>query len=139
MTPVYEITTDPDRIDPAVVHRWLAEESYWAQGRSAEAVTRSMANSICLGALDGARLIGFARVVTDRVTFAWLCDVFVEESHRGQGVGDALVAAAVGHPELAGLKRFVLATADAHEVYRRHGFEVLDHPERWMMRRGSGA
>ena len=71
--------------------------------------------------------------------FAWLCDVFVDEGYRGQGIGGALVAAAVGHPELAGLKRFVLATADAHDVYRRHGFEVLDHPERWMIRRGPGA
>ncbi|HEX5631131.1 MAG TPA: GNAT family N-acetyltransferase [Acidimicrobiia bacterium] len=139
MTSEYEITTDTDRIDPAIVHRWLAEESYWARGRSAELVARSMANSICFGAFDGAELVGFARVVTDRATFAWLCDVFVDEAHRGRGVGGALVAAAVDHPELAALKRFVLATADAHEVYRRHGFEVLDHPERWMMRRGTGA
>ncbi len=139
MTSEYEITTDTDRIDPAIVHRWLAEESYWARGRTAELVARSMANSICFGAFDGAELVGFARVVTDRATFAWLCDVFVDEAHRGRGVGGALVAAAVDHPELAALKRFVLATADAHEVYRRHGFEVLDHPERWMMRRGTGA
>ncbi len=139
MTSEYEITTDTDRIDPAIVHRWLAEESYWARGRTAELVARSMANSICFGAFDGAELVGFARVVTDRATFAWLCDVFVDGAHRGRGVGGALVAAAVDHPELAALKRFVLATADAHEVYRRHGFEVLDHPERWMMRRGTGA
>lgn len=139
MTAGYEITTDPTRIDPVVVHRWLAEESYWAKGRSVEAVTRSMANSICFGAFAGTQQVGFARVVTDRATFAWLCDVFVTEPHRGRGVGGALVAAAVGHPELSELKRFVLATADAHEVYRRHGFEVLDNPERWMIRRGPAA
>lgn len=139
MTAGYEITTDPARIDPVLVHRWLAEESYWAKGRSVEAVTRSMANSICFGAFAGTQQVGFARVVTDRATFAWLCDVFVTEPHRGRGVGGALVAAAVGHPELSELKRFVLATADAHEVYRRHGFEVLDNPERWMIRRGPAA
>lgn len=139
MTMDYVITEDPALIDPEVVHRWLSEEAYWAKGRTREVVERSMANSICLGALHHGQLVGFARVVTDLATFAWLCDVFVVAEHRGRGAGGALVAAAVAHPELRGLKRFVLATADAHELYRRHGFEILDHPDRWMMRRGPGA
>ena len=139
MTPEYVITEDPALIDAEVVHRWLSEESYWARGRTLQVVERSMTNSICLGALHDGRLVGIARVVSDMATFAWLCDVFVVAEHRGRGVGGALVAAAVDHPKLRGLKRFVLATADAHELYRRHGFEILDHPERWMIRRGPGA
>ena len=136
----YLISDEADRLDADLIHRWLSEESYWARTRSREVVDRSLANSICLGAyLPEGSQVGLARVVTDRATFAWLCDVFVLAEHRGRGLGGALVAAAVEHPELAALKRFVLATADAHDVYRRHGFEVLDHPERWMIRRGPGA
>jgi GNAT superfamily N-acetyltransferase len=84
-------------------------------------------------------MVGFARVVTDRATFGWLCDVFVIEEHRGKGLGGALVRAAVEHPDLRNIKRFVLATADGQGLYAKYGFEVLDQPERWMMRRGDTA
>ncbi len=137
----YVISDDPARIDRDLVHRWLAGESYWAAGRTRETVDRSLDHgSVVFGAYDGdGAMIGSARVVTDRATFGWLCDVFVIAEHRGRGVGTALVRAAVTHPELRGLKRFVLATADAHEVYAREGFEPLDRPERWMIRRGDTA
>lgn len=132
----YEISDDPARVDVAAVHQWLSESSYWANRRSLETVERSIANSIPLGAYLGEVLVGFARVVTDRATFAWLCDVFVLAEHRGRGLGRALVDGAVSHPDLAGIQRFVLATADAHDLYRKSGFEVLVHPDRWMLRRG---
>lgn len=132
----YLISDDPARVDIAAVHTWLSEFSYWAKGRSPQTVARSIANSIPLGVYHDEALVGFARVVTDRATFAWLCDVFVMEEHRGRGLGRALVEAAVTHPELLGVQRFVLATADAQELYRKSGFEVLAHPDRWMLRRG---
>jgi GNAT superfamily N-acetyltransferase len=131
----YLISDDPARVDVAAVYTWLSESSYWAKGRSRETVERSISHSIPLGAYRGETLVGFARVVTDRATFAWLCDVFVLAEHRGQGLGQALVDAAVSHPELSGIQRFVLATADAHDLYRRSGFEVLPRPDRWMIRR----
>ena len=135
----YLVSDDPERVDVATVHRWLSEDSYWSRGRTRETVERSIANSIPLGAYRGAAMIGFARVVTDRSTFAWLCDVFVAPDHRGAGVGKALVAAAVDHPDLTNIKRYVLATADAQDLYRQYGFELLDNPDRWMIRRGHTA
>lgn len=133
----YLISDDPERVDVAAVYTWLSESSYWAKGRSRATVERSIAHSIPLGAYDDDLLVGFARVVTDRATFAWLCDVFVLEEHRGRGLGRALVEAAVNHPDLVGIQRFVLATADAQDLYRQSGFETLAHPDRWMLRRGS--
>ncbi len=135
----YVISDDPALVDVAKVHSWLDQTSYWAKGRTLETVERSIANSIPIGVYHRGATVGFARVVTDRSTFAWLCDVFVMEDHRGSGLGNALVEAAVNHPELQGIKRFVLATADAHDLYRKHGFEVLDRPDRWMFRRGDTA
>lgn len=136
----YEISDDPSRLDHEVVHRWLAEHSYWARGRTRETVDRSLEHSIVFGAYDASgATVGSARVVTDRATFGWLCDVFVVEEHRGRGLGKALVAAVAAHPDLVGLKRFALATRDAHDLYGRHGFAPLDAPERWMVRRGPTA
>lgn len=135
----YMISDDPALVDIAKVHSWLDQTSYWAKGRTLETVERSIANSIPIGVYRDGETVGFARVVTDRSTFAWLCDVFVMEDHRGSGLGKALVAAAVNHPDLKGIKRFVLATADAHDLYRQYGFEVLDRPDRWMIRRGDTA
>lgn len=136
----YEISTYPARLDLEVIRSWLAEESYWAQGRTSETVETSVAHSLNFGAYSpSGEMVGGARVVTDFATFAWLCDVFVVEGHRGTGLGKALVAAAVEHPRLKNIKRFTLATADAHDLYRQYGFTELDHPERWMMRRGSTA
>lgn len=133
----YLISDDPALIDIDVVHRWLSEDSYWSRGRTRQTVERSIAHSIPLGVYHHGVIVGFARVVTDRSTFAWLCDVFVTPEHRNAGVGKALVAAAVGHPDLAEIKRFVLATADAHDLYRQYGFEIIERPERWMIRRGT--
>ena len=130
-----EISTDRSRLDIAYVHRYLSEECYWAIGRSRAVVEKSIANSLCFGVYDGDRQMGFARVVTDYATFAWLCDVFVDAAYRGQGIGKRLVETVVAHPGLQGMRNFVLATRDAHELYRQHGgFEALPAPERWMAR-----
>ena len=137
----YVVSDDPGRLDRDLIHRWLSESSYWASGRTRETVDRSLDHgSIGFGvyAPDGA-MIGFARVVTDRATFGWLCDVFVIEEHRGKGLGGALVQASVEHPDLRNIKRFVLATADGQGLYAKYGFEVIDRPERWMIRRGDTA
>ena len=133
-----EISDDPGRLDVDRVHRWLSESAYWALGRPRDVVERSIAGSLNLGAYVDGELVGYARVVTDRATFAWLCDVYVDESVRGGGVGKALVGAVVGHPDLQGLKRFLLATADAHGLYAGFGFEPIAAPERWMERSGGG-
>jgi GNAT superfamily N-acetyltransferase len=135
----YRISTDPTRLDLAAIHSYLSERSYWAQGRSLETMQTAIANSLCFGvyAPDGAQA-GFARVVTDYATFAWLCDVFILELHRGKGLGKALVQAVTAHPALQGRRLFILATRDAHELYRRYGgFEELPNPERWMRRQQS--
>jgi len=129
------ISTDPARLDLDLVHAWLSGESYWAQGRSRERVERSIAHSLNFGVYHGGRQVGFARVVTDRATFAWLCDVFVVESERGRGLGKWLVDVVVAHPELQGMRRWMLATRDAHALYARSGFEPLREPPRWMEKR----
>ncbi len=131
----FTISTDPTRLDIDVIHDWLAHRSYWAQGRTREAVARSIEHSLCFGVYEGEQQVGFARVVTDYVTFAWLCDVFILESHQGQGLGKWLVESVTSHPDLQPLRRILLATRDAHELYRRYGgFTGLAAPERWMER-----
>lgn len=131
----FEISTDSTRLDLAYVHRYLSEECYWALGRSRNIVEKSIANSLCFGVYAGDQQIGFARVVTDCATFAWLCDVFIDDAYRGQGLGKRLVDTVMAHPELQGLRNFILATRDAHELYRGYGgFEALAAPERWMAR-----
>jgi len=133
------LTFETDAIDLDVVFTFLHNEAYWAKGRSREIFDRSIAGStLVVGAIDGkGRTVGFARVVSDRATFAWLCDVFVLDAARGTGLGKRIVDAAVGHPRVAGVRRYLLATTDAHGLYARFGFEPLDGPERWMMRSGS--
>ena len=131
------ISTDPSEVDLDWLHAALSERAYWALGRRREVVERSVANSLCFSAFDGERQVGFARVVTDQATFAWICDVFVNDDRRGQGIGKALMAAITGDPRLAGLKRTVLATSSP-EFYTPFGFEALDRPERWMLRKGPG-
>ncbi len=126
-----EISTDADRLDLDMIHRWLSEETYWARGRSRELMQRSFDNSICFGAYLEDRQVGFARVVTDRTTFAWLADVFILDEYRGRGYGKALVAAVLAHPELQGLRRWLLATRDAHGLYAQSGFVPVP-PERFM-------
>jgi ribA/ribD-fused uncharacterized protein len=136
----FTISTERARLDVAAIHNYLANRSYWAQGRSLEVVRRSIEHSLCFGVYDGEQQVGFARVVTDYATFAWLCDVFVLDSHRGLGLGKWLIECVVGHAELQGLKHFILATRDAHELYRRYGgFEGLPHPEKLMVRAVPGS
>jgi GNAT superfamily N-acetyltransferase len=122
----YEIATERDRLDLAYVHAFLTT-SYWSPGIARDRVERAIAGSLCFGlyAPDGAQA-GFARVVTDRATFAYLADVFVGEEHRGRGLGVWLVQTILGHPELQGLRRWILATADAHGLYERFGFTRID-------------
>ena len=131
------ISTDPSDVDIDWLHAALSERSYWALGRSREMVERSIANSLCFSVLDGRQQIGFARVITDQATFAWVCDVFVDEHRRGQGIGRSLLAAVTGDPRLGGLKRTVLVTSSP-DFYTSYGFAPIDRPERWMLRPGPG-
>ncbi|GAA2642481.1 GNAT family N-acetyltransferase [Dactylosporangium fulvum] len=128
----YLLTTEPGRVDVDRVHRWLSEESYWAAGRERDVVARSIAGSVPYSVFDGAEQVAFARVVTDGATFAWICDVFVDSGHRGRGLGGWLVDSMIEDLSATGVQRFVLATRDAHEVYRRSGFEPLAGAERYM-------
>jgi len=132
----YLISTDKSLLEIETVQQYLSGQSYWAKGRSRERTVRSIENSLCFGAYGpDKRQAGFARVVTDYATFAWICDVFVLDAHRGRGLGKALVEAIVAHPDLQGLKRLLLITRDAHELYRRHGgFAELGAPQNWMER-----
>ena len=127
----YRITTRREEMDLDVIHGFLAH-SYWAEGIPRALVERSIEHSLCFAVLLGARQVGFARVISDRATFAYLADVFVLEGHRGRGLGRKLVEAALGHPELQDVRRFLLRTKDAHGVYAPVGFRALLTPERWM-------
>ena len=129
----YEISTDPARLDRVLVHRFLSEESYWARGRAREVTERSIEGALPFGVYLGGEQVGFARVVTDGATFAWLADVFVVRAHRGRGLGKHLVQTVLEHPELRGVRRWVLGTADAHDLYRRFGFRETA-PGRFMVR-----
>ncbi|MFN2597061.1 MAG: GNAT family N-acetyltransferase [Pyrinomonadaceae bacterium] len=130
----YTISTESARLDLGVVHRFVSEESYWGRGRAIEVVRRSVENSLPFGVYRGEEQVGFARVVTDYATFAWLADVFIVKEHRGRGLSKWLMEVILAHPELQGFRRWVLATKDAHELYRRFGFRELHRPERWMER-----
>ncbi|WP_406053891.1 GNAT family N-acetyltransferase [Streptomyces sp. NBC_01077] len=130
----FTISSDPARLDRAVIHQWLSADSYWALGRSREKQDAAMANSLNFGVYDSVTgvQLGYARVVTDRATFAWLCDVYIARGSRGKGLGHALVAAVCEHLAPYGLRRVLLATADAHAIYARAGFVSLEKPEKWM-------
>lgn len=129
----YTISTERARLDLDVIYDFLNESSYWAQGRSRERVERSVAHSLPFGVYRDGRQVGFARVVTDYATFAWLADVFVLDSERGRGLGKWLVETILSHAELREVRRWLLATRDAQELYRRFGFNDLDDsPLGWM-------
>lgn len=117
----YEISDDPARLDLDTIER-LLRGTYWAWERPRAAIEKAIANSICLGAYREGRQVGFARVVTDRATFAWICDVVLDEAHRGTGLGKGLAEAIILHPEVADLRQ-VLATRDAHSLYERFGYQ----------------
>ncbi|HEX8162643.1 MAG TPA: GNAT family N-acetyltransferase [Pyrinomonadaceae bacterium] len=121
----YLISDDGARLDLDLIYDFLSGESYWARGRSRERVELSVANSLPFGLYKGGAQVGFARVVTDYATFAWLADVFVLDSERGRGLGVWLVETILSHPDLRGVRRWLLATRDAQELYRRFGFSDL--------------
>lgn len=137
MSDPIRISTNPDDVNVDWLCSALAERAYWALGRDRSVVERSLAGSLSFTALLDDRQVGYARVVTDQATFAWICDVFVDESARGMGVGKLLMAAIVDDPRLQGLKRMLLATNDAHGLYAQFGFAPLAEPEKWMARSGS--
>ncbi len=127
----YSITTENQKLDLEAIHAYLSR-SFWAEGISKDIVAKSIANSLCFGLFDGANQVGFARVVTDRATYAYLCDVYVLESHRGHGLGKWLIETVMAHPDLQGLRRFQLVTRDAHGLYSRHDFAPPANPDRHM-------
>lgn len=133
------ISTDQAMLDVTGIHRFLTEESYWARERTIEQTKTAIANSICFGLYRGDEQIGFARVVSDRSTFAYIGDVYVLAAFRGQGLSKWLMQAMVDHPELQGLRRWVLATKDAHGLYEQFEFAPLRYPERWMERTAPNA
>lgn len=126
------ISTDKSRLDLDVIHRFLSEESYWAQTRTREQTQTAIENSTCFGVYIDGRQIGFARVVSDQATFAYLGDVFIIDEFRGSGLSKWLMETILAHPDLQGLRRWILATRDAHGLYSQYGFSELKHPDRWM-------
>jgi GNAT superfamily N-acetyltransferase len=129
------IASEPARLDVDAIHAFLTR-SYWAQGVSRERVARSLEHSLCFGLFDGERQIGFARVISDRVTFGYLCDVYVLEPYRGRGLGKRLVEAVRAHPDMPGLRRLLLKTRDAHGLYEQYGFERVDDGRDFMQIKG---
>jgi len=130
----FRISTDKAELDIPLIHRFIAEESYWARGIPLHLVQRSIEHSLCFAGFVGEAQVAFARVVSDYATFAYLGDVFVLPGHRGKGYSKALMAAVMAHPRLQGLRRFMLATSDAHALYARFGFAAPAHPESLMER-----
>ena len=129
----YVVSTDPERLDLDLIHGFLTA-SYWAHGIPPEVVRRSIAGALPFGLYHGERQVGFARAVTDGATFAYVADVFVLEEERGHGLATWLMECMVAHPDLRGLRRWMLATRDAAGLYRKVGFVSLGSPERWMER-----
>ena len=126
------ISTDPSLLDVDLVSSYLSNESYWARGIPRETVARSLGGSVVFGLYQKMHQIGFARVISDLATIAYLGDVFVLEPHRGQGLSKWLMESVLSHPQLQGLRRWILATRDAHELYQRYGFASLVSPEKFM-------
>jgi GNAT superfamily N-acetyltransferase len=133
MSSDYEISLDPARIDAEAVHAFVGG-SYWAAGIPLALLRRAIANSLCVAAFHEGRQVGFARVVSDRATFAYLADVYVLEAHRGRGLSRRMLDQLFAHPELQGLRRWMLVTRDAHGLYADYGFRSLAHPDRVMER-----
>ena len=125
------ISTDPKRLDLDAICDFLTR-AYWALGRPRERTERAFANSLVFGLYDGEKQIGLARVVSDYAVFAYLCDVFIHEDYRAQGLGKWLIETVMRHPDLQGLRRWTLATSDAHGLYRQFGWDDLQYPEKWM-------
>jgi GNAT superfamily N-acetyltransferase len=129
---VFQLTTDSNQMDLAVIHNFLANQSYWARNIPFEIVKKSVENSLNFGLFQGEKQIGYARVITDYATMAYLGDVFVLPEYRGQGLSKWLMETITNHPNLQGLRRWILLTADAHELYKQFGWKDIDKPERYM-------
>ena len=127
----FVISTDRSRLNIEFIHSFLSTRAYWAIGRSLDVVQRAIENSLNFGVFDASKQIGFARVVTDYSTFAWVADVFIIEDYRGRGLGVWLMEIITSHPQLQGFHRWILATRDAHDLYRRFGFNELANPQRY--------
>ena len=130
----YSISTDQSLLDIELIHDFISNHSYWGTGRAREVVRRSIENSLAFGVYHNDRQVGFARIVTDYATFAWVADVFVVPEYRGRGLSKWLMEVIIGHPNLQGFRRWVLATKDAQGLYEQFGFIKLLRPERWMER-----
>jgi GNAT superfamily N-acetyltransferase len=130
----FAVSADTAMIDIEYVHQYLSRESYWAKGVSFDVVRRSVEGSLCFGLFHGGRQVGFARVITDRATFGYLADVFIDREWRGRGLSKMLVEAVLAHPDMQGLRRILLTTTDAHGLYRMFGFTLLPEPEKLMQR-----
>jgi GNAT superfamily N-acetyltransferase len=128
----FTLSDDLQRFDMARGHAWISAESYWGAGIPFETFERSVRGSLTIGAYAPRRMAAMSRVVTDRATFGWICDVFVEPGFRGQGLGKAMMAYIGAHPDLQGLRRMHLATRDAHSLYAQFGFRPLTGVEKWM-------
>jgi len=132
----FYISTDKDKMNMNFIHEYLSNQSYWAKGRSLELVKKSILNSMCFGVFTKDDIqIGFARIATDYVVFAWIMDVFIDENYKKQGVGKVLIDYIVNHDELKGVNGIGLRTQDAHEFYRRFGFDNIPNPESWMLKK----
>jgi GNAT superfamily N-acetyltransferase len=128
----YTISTDNSKLDIDFIHNYLSGYSYWAEEIPVAIVVKAIEGSLCFGLYEGNKQIGFARMVTDKATFAYMADVFVDEHYRGRGLSKWLVATMLAHPDMQGLRRLMLATRDAHGLYAQFGFTPLNHPERLM-------
>ena len=128
----FVFSDDTQKIDPIRIHHYLSTQSYWAQNIPLDIVKRSIENSLCFGIYKDTVQVGFARWITDKATFAYLADVYVEEIYRGQGLSKKLMSLMLFHPDLQGLRRYMLATIDAHGLYAQFGFEAIEHPDRLM-------
>lgn len=127
----FTISTDKSRLDTDFIQQSLSG-TYWAEDIPKSIVEKSIENSLCFGIYEGEKQIGLARMITDKATFAYLCDVFIDEKYRGNGLSKWMMSVIMDHPDLQGLRRFMLGTKDAHGLYRKYGFNELVAPERWM-------
>ncbi len=131
----YTISTDKTSLDITAIHRYLSEDAYWSRGIPRGIVERGIGNALCFGLYQGETQIGFARVISDYASFAYLCDVFILEPYRAQGLGKWLMSCVMAHPALQGLRNYLLFTKDAHGLYAHYGFTSIGNPERVMVKR----
>ena len=127
----FTISTEKEKLDIDLIHSFL-NRTYWAEGISKETIRRSIEGSLCFGVFENDKQVGFARMITDKATFAYLADVFIIEEYRGRGLSKWLMEVIMSHPDLQGLRRMILATKDAHGLYKQFGFTPLINVDRWM-------